>query len=139
MLLNKYWIAHGQRFITNRLSRCLLHSKSKANYEKERASDNNNNKKGHEGGFANYGRPYKHIVVPGKMTPRRAVPPNIQKPYYAITGTAREDAFEGPFERKSATSIKAMRESCALARKILDFAGTLVKVYISFFYKQNSF
>lgn len=76
-----------------------------------------------------YDRPFKHIVVPGKISPRLPVPEEILLPTYAKTdGKVKPYAFEGPFEIKGAKSIQAMRESCALARKILDFAGTLVKV-----------
>lgn len=75
-------------------------------------------------------RPFKHVVVPGKVTPRRPVPEHILRPPYADTpgGVVKSPAFEGPFEIKNAASIQGMREACALARKILDFAGTLVKV-----------
>jgi hypothetical protein len=76
-----------------------------------------------------YDRPFKHVVVPGKISPRLPVPDNILKPAYATgDGRIKPHAYEGPFEIKSAKSIQGMRESCALARKILDFAGTLVKV-----------
>lgn len=74
-------------------------------------------------------RPFKHVVVPGIISPRRPIPSHIACPSYANTdGRIKPHAFEGPFEIKSAASIQGMREACALARKILDFAGTLVKV-----------
>jgi hypothetical protein len=82
-----------------------------------------------------YDRPFKHVVVPGRISPVRPVPDHIKKPEYATIagGRVKAVAVEGPFEIKGAKSIEAMRASCALARKILDFAGTLVKVSIHYY------
>ena len=107
-------------------------SSNKQSYNSSNNSNNHNNKP--QQAYKNYDRPFKHVVVPGAISPRRPIPPHIPCPAYANTedGRVKPHAFEGPFEIKGATSIQGMREACALARKILDFAGTLVKVLTLF-------
>ena len=109
-----------------------------SNKQSYNSSNNHNNKPQHA--YKNYDRPFKHVVVPGAISPRRPIPPHIPCPTYANTedGRVKPHAFEGPFEIKGAASIQGMREACALARKILDFAGTLVKVLTLFISSPSS-
>ena len=65
---------------------------------------------------------------PGKLSPRRPVPSHIPKPPYVGTGQAPGIA-SGP-EVHDETGIECMRASGRLAAKVLEYAGTLVKVIL---------
>ncbi|XP_062578530.1 methionine aminopeptidase 1D, mitochondrial-like [Saccostrea cucullata] len=65
------------------------------------------------------------IVLPHKTTPTRVVPSFIQKPPYAVTGVVGPKPVET--EIKNEEQIQTMRNTCRLARKILDSAGKQLK------------
>lgn len=64
---------------------------------------------------------------PGKLSPQRPVPDNIVRPPYVNTQQAPGIA-SGP-EVHNKEGIERMRASGKLAAQVLEFAGTLVKVW----------
>lgn len=79
--------------------------------------------------FKNYR--FTGVIRPGKVSPRRVVPPHIQRPEYADTGIPEsEDKVRGNnvVACLSAEEIEAMRTVCKIGREILDIAGASVKV-----------
>jgi len=71
-------------------------------------------------------RPFKHVVIGGKISPKQHVPEHIACPPYAHTGKVFEHDIFGPFPVKEEHEIEGIRRSCQLARRILDYAGSLV-------------
>ncbi|CAF1558059.1 unnamed protein product, partial [Adineta steineri] len=73
---------------------------------------------------------YTGPLRPAYVTPRRLIPDNVPKPDYALSG---EPASEYKVRGSTAIyinndkEIKAMRVSCALGRKALDLAHSLIK------------
>lgn len=67
------------------------------------------------------------IVRPGRVTPERYVPENINKPEYFHMAD-EPDMFKSPKpEIKMAAGIAAMRKSCRLAANILEKCSTILK------------
>jgi methionyl aminopeptidase len=69
-------------------------------------------------------KPLEGRVLPGEISPMRAVPGDIVKPHYADTGEVRrlpEDRIKPP------EVIERMRRSCTLAAEILRLAGEAVR------------
>ena len=64
---------------------------------------------------------------PGKLSPCRPVPNHIQRPPYVKTRMA--PGIAGEPEVHNLKGIECMRASGRLAAKVLNYAGTLVKVY----------
>lgn len=75
-----------------------------------------------------------HLITrPGKVSPIRPVPSQIKKPPYAANLNYTPPEFGSLFENiriHNQESIQKMRESCKLARKILDYCGKLIKVML---------
>lgn len=83
------------------------------------------------GGSGTFENPPTHfsIVVPGKVSPQirwDEIPKEVSLPPYAKSASPLPST-ETP-EIKDAETIEKMRESCRLARKVLDSAGELVRV-----------
>lgn len=63
-----------------------------------------------------------------------SVPPHIEKPPYVHPGWVNkspqtmEDALKLPIEYKTDQEILLMKETCSIARDILEYAGSLVQV-----------
>ncbi|KAK2143226.1 hypothetical protein LSH36_863g00029 [Paralvinella palmiformis] len=71
---------------------------------------------------------HHHIVSPGNVSPARLVPDTIQRPPYISRPLIRVLRFrKRQPEIKSAEQIKGMRDSCRLARDILEAAGQFAK------------
>ena len=70
------------------------------------------------------------IVKPGKVSPCRNVPTHIKRPPYA-GWLKRMPKKTKAVEIKTDDQILAMRESCAVARDILQFAGEKARVGVS--------
>lgn len=66
----------------------------------------------------------------GRVSPRLLVPENIPRPPYVESGVLPDISPE--FQIPGPEGIAKMRAACELAARVLDFAGTLVKV--SFFF-----
>lgn len=65
------------------------------------------------------------LVLPHKTTPVKGVPDHIQKPPYAFTGVVGPKPLD--IDIKTEEQIAVMRDTCQLARKILDSAGRHLK------------
>lgn len=75
------------------------------------------------------------ITAPGKVSPIRTVPRHIKKPPYATNLFYSSPDFKDIFENipiHNEESIQRMRESCKLARKVLDYCGGLIKVILAY-------
>ena len=73
-------------------------------------------------------KPFDYDVIQetGLVSPAREVPSHIVKPPYGID---KEPSLSPKIpEIKNTDQISHMRRSCALARKVLNFAKSLVKV-----------
>ncbi|KAG2013085.1 methionyl aminopeptidase [Coprinopsis cinerea AmutBmut pab1-1] len=57
----------------------------------------------------------------------RSVPPHIKRPYYATTPTGNKPEFRGKIQLGGEEEHR-LRESAKLARKVREYAGSLVKV-----------
>jgi methionyl aminopeptidase len=69
-------------------------------------------------------KPLEGRVLPGDISPMRPVPDHIEKPSYAVSGTATR----WPEPRvKSPEIIGRMRHACLVAAEILRLAGELVR------------
>jgi methionyl aminopeptidase len=67
------------------------------------------------------------IVVPQKVSPQiSSLNLSVPLPPYAKFGMPPDCAFKDP-EIKDEESIKKMRNSCRLAKRILDCAGDIIK------------
>lgn len=81
--------------------------------------------------------PYRIRHGPGVISPIREVPDHIPKPEYTKDGWVSsapktfETALMAPIVILSPEEINLMRDSCKLAREILDYAGSLVRVRFS--------
>jgi len=62
----------------------------------------------------------------GRVSPTLPVPDHIQKPPYVDTNEIPELATE--YQVHDAEGISRMREACQLAARVLEYAGTLVRV-----------
>jgi methionyl aminopeptidase len=65
----------------------------------------------------------------GKVYPQLSVPEHIPRPSYVGANVPQELSAERQIH--NAEGIAGMRAACKLAARVLDFAGTLVKVKIS--------
>jgi hypothetical protein len=68
-------------------------------------------------------------VKPGFVSERHAVPEHVQRPSYFDTSVPHPGPKEP--EIKTVAQIERMRESCRLARFILDSVGKHVKVILT--------
>lgn len=68
---------------------------------------------------------FHSLVLPHKTTPVKGVPNHIQKPPYAFTGVVGPKPLE--IDIKTEEQVAVMRDTCRLARKILDSAGRHLK------------
>jgi methionyl aminopeptidase len=71
---------------------------------------------------------------PGIVSPKRTVPPEIQKPEYAETGepiSERASKSSISIDVKNSEQIEGMRASCRIAREVLDIAGSFAKVGVT--------
>lgn len=71
--------------------------------------------------FGNY-----EIVVPGQVSPMTRVPDSICAPSYSKTGIPFPSPTEAEIKNKK--QIHGMRQSCRLARDVLDLLQPVVKV-----------
>lgn len=62
----------------------------------------------------------------GRVSPRLLVPDHIPKPPYAESGVLPD--ISPDFQIPSPEGLVKMRAACELAARVLNFAGTLVKV-----------
>lgn len=62
----------------------------------------------------------------GRVSPRLPVPDHIQKPPYV--GSSMLPEISSEYQMHDSEGIAQMRAACQLAARVLDFAGTLVKV-----------
>lgn len=62
------------------------------------------------------------------MSPRLRVPDHIPKPPYAASGLLPDISKEQQFH--DSQGIARMRAACELAARVVDYAGTLVRVRI---------
>jgi len=72
----------------------------------------------------------RNVTKLGKVSPIRSVPSNIPRPpYVGDTSFTGHDSYGNMpvIPLLSAETLPKMRRSCQLARKVLDFAGTLVR------------
>lgn len=69
------------------------------------------------------------LVLPHKTTPVKGVPNHIQKPPYAFNGVVGPKPLE--IDIKTEEQVAVMRDTCRLARKILDSAGRHLKVGVT--------
>lgn len=71
------------------------------------------------------------IVGLHKVSPRKSVPDYIVKPDYALSGVANEI---DTIEILTGDKLESMRQSCALAKLVLEEVGKHVSVSIFFFF-----
>ncbi|GAM17815.1 hypothetical protein SAMD00019534_009900 [Acytostelium subglobosum LB1] len=76
-------------------------------------------------------RSLNNLIAPGVVSPRYDVPDHIPKPYYAMGQEIKEFAMDDDIPINTAEDIAAMRQSCHLARDILQYAGQLVRVGVT--------
>ncbi|KYQ92023.1 methionine aminopeptidase [Tieghemostelium lacteum] len=69
----------------------------------------------------------ENIVVAGQVSPRSIVPSHIDLPPYAKGEEVIDMELDDDIEIHSEQSIQSMRESCKLAKEILEYASTLIK------------
>ncbi|CAH1774636.1 unnamed protein product [Owenia fusiformis] len=83
-------------------------------------------------GFTRKPKPKYSVVKPGSVSGLLHVPKHIVKPPYA-QDPDDEKAYDSPkvIEIKNEVQIAGMRESCKLARKVLDLTAEIVKVGIT--------
>lgn len=62
----------------------------------------------------------------GKVSPRLPVPDHIQKPPYVGSSILPEISSE--YQMHDSEGVAQMRAACQLAARVLDYAGTLVRV-----------
>lgn len=101
--------------------------------ETKSGSKGKSSTKRRSGGFG-FGLPpaglfrYTGRLRPGKQSEERIVPAEIARPDYAKDGRPRtkEPKFPWNIEVKSPEDIVKMRESCRMAREVLDHAGKFV-------------
>lgn len=77
--------------------------------------------------------PEEPFVFGTSHIPRRTVPPHIQRPPY-ITGrklTPEESNFRGKIQL-GGEQERGVREAAALAKKVREYAGSLVQVSLRF-------
>lgn len=67
----------------------------------------------------------------GRVSPRLPVPDNIPKPPYFDSNTLPEIASE--YQILNSDGIAKMRAACELAARVLNYAGTLVRVRFPLF------
>lgn len=67
----------------------------------------------------------------GRVSPRLPVPDHIQKPPYTSSNELPE--ISSDFQIPDAEGIVQMRAACELAARVLDYAGTLVRVRFLYF------
>lgn len=67
----------------------------------------------------------------GRVSPRLPVPDHIPKPPYVDSGVLPEISSENQIH--DSEGIARMRAACELAARVLDYAGTLVRVRITCF------
>ena len=70
-------------------------------------------------------------LVCGRVSPRLLVPDHIPRPPYVESGVLPDISPE--FQIPGPEGIVKMRAACELAARVLNFAGTLVKVRFFFF------
>lgn len=73
--------------------------------------------------------PYTGTIRPGIQSPRREVPPEIERPDYALDGIPKMKSPSLPWniEVKNLEDISGMKEAGRVAREVLDLAGAAVK------------
>ncbi len=78
---------------------------------------------------------YQVIQAPGKVFAPRNVPEHINRPPYYKTDIPPP----GPSvpEIKSSEQIEKMRKSCALARRVLNYSKSILKVLSTFLYFES--
>ncbi|HEY6003697.1 MAG TPA: type I methionyl aminopeptidase, partial [Anaeromyxobacter sp.] len=72
-------------------------------------------------------RPGRRQLVPGKVTPRRAVPASIVRPDYAQTGRPRSQGRDV----KTPDELERLRRACRAAARVLRVSGEAVKVGVT--------
>lgn len=78
-----------------------------------------------------YSRPGAKRLQPGKLSPPLEVPPHIPRPSYAESGIPPEFK-EDELQIHDKKGIERMRAAGKLAAEVREYAGTLVKVSITF-------
>ncbi len=68
-------------------------------------------------------RPGRRPLAPGKITPRRAVPPHIARPDYAQTGRPRAQGRDV----KTPDELERLRRACRAAARVLRVTGAAVR------------
>jgi methionyl aminopeptidase len=71
--------------------------------------------------------PARRPLAPAKVTPRRAVPPGIARPDYAVTGRPRAQGKDV----KTPEQLERLRRACGAAARVLRVAGEAVRVGIT--------
>jgi methionyl aminopeptidase len=82
--------------------------------------------------FKNY--KFSGTLRPGKVSPRRIIPPNVVRPDYADTGipiSEIKSRNSHTAEALNPEEIEAMRAVSKIGREVLDMAGAAVKVGIT--------
>lgn len=72
----------------------------------------------------------------GRVSPRLLVPDHIARPPYVESGVLPDIASE--FQIPGPEGLVKMKAACELAARVLNFAGTLVKVKRFFFFFKAS-
>jgi methionyl aminopeptidase len=86
--------------------------------------------------FGNYSvvLPHEPFVFGVSHIPQRPVPPHIPRPPYLTSSAHNQFTFDEPSNdgriRLDSSGERRLREAAKLAREVLEFAGTLVKVEV---------
>ncbi|KAF2069978.1 hypothetical protein CYY_008704 [Polysphondylium violaceum] len=72
-----------------------------------------------------------NAIRPDSVTPVRSVPDHIQPPPYVLGEEIKDIEMDDDIIIHSAESIEGMRKACKIAKQVLDYAGSLVKIGIT--------